>query len=122
MLASEVLGVGDGEQVGSTGDDEFRTFAALWRGSAGSHVNLAPGATRRCGARGENSRRGGGRKPGTTHRPGCRRVRRGGYRRRLQGCTRAARALAPEGHDRRTLEGLREGALARRQRAGGLSI
>lgn len=44
MLASEVLGVGDGQQVGSTGDDEFRTFAALWTGRARSHVNLGPEA------------------------------------------------------------------------------
>jgi hypothetical protein len=50
MLSSEVLGVGDGEQVGSTMDEEFRMFAALWKGSAASHVNLGPEGFRRSGA------------------------------------------------------------------------
>ena len=50
MLSSEVLGVGDGEQVGSTMDEEFRMYAALWKGSAASHANLGPEGFRRSGA------------------------------------------------------------------------
>jgi hypothetical protein len=41
-VGSEALGVGDGQQVGVRWDAELAGRAALWSGSPGSFVNLAP--------------------------------------------------------------------------------
>jgi hypothetical protein len=42
IVGTEAWGIGDGQQVGAAWDDEMRQMAALWSGSPGSFVSLAP--------------------------------------------------------------------------------